>query len=198
MHKKLKNTLSSLAFVAGTLTTPVLLAAGVPGDVLGEACAGCHGTNGLSLSPMPRIAGINKDYLTKTMKNYQMGERTSTIMERLAKGYTEEEFAAIGEFFGGKTWESPVQEVDAKLVAQGEKLHKEKGCETCHKENGKFTDGKTPRVAGQWSRYLEIVMEEYGDPDRKMPDQMMKSLFKMLKLSADDLKALAHFYASQK
>lgn len=197
MPNNMRNTLSSLTLVAGILTTPPLFAA-ASSEILGEACAGCHGTNGLSLSPMPRIAGMNKEYLVKTMKNYQAGERTSTIMERLAKGYTEEEFAAIGEFFASKTWETPAQEVDPKLVAQGEKMHKEKGCDSCHKENGKFSDAKTPKLAGQWARYLEIVMEEYGDPDRKMPDMMMKTLFKTLKFSADDLKAFAHFYASQK
>lgn len=190
--------LSSLTLAASLVTAPVVLAT-PPDSMLGNTCAGCHGTKGLSLSPMPRIAGFNEKYLVATMKDYQNGERFATIMDRIAKGYTEEELAALGKFFASQTWETPTQEVDAKKVEKGAKIHEEK-CKACHQENGaKATDGM-PRIAGQWLRYLEIVMNDYKDPDRKMPENAMAKMMTMQMkiLSEEDISALAHFYASQK
>lgn len=188
--------LSSLVLLAGLATTSL---ATPPDSMLGNTCAGCHGTNGLSLSPMPRIAGFNEKYLVNTMKHYQTGERSSTIMRRIAKGYTEEELTAMAKFFAGQTWVSPEQTVDAKKVEQGAKIHEEK-CKACHQDNGAMMNEATPRIAGQWLRYLEIVMGAYKDPERKMPDnamvKMMTTQMKMLK--EEEISALAHFYASQK
>lgn len=190
--------LSSLALIAGLVTAPAVLAT-PPDSMLGNTCAGCHGTQGLSLSPMPRIAGFNEKYLVTTMKHYQSGERFATIMDRIAKGYTEEELTALAKFFASQKWESPVQEVDAKKVEQGGKIHEEK-CKACHQENGAAMNESMPRIAGQWSRYLEIVMGDYRNPEHKMPENpMVKMMTMQLKtLNEEDISALAHFYASQK
>jgi len=190
--------LSSLALVAGLVTTTAVLAT-PPDSMLGNTCAGCHGTNGLSLSPMPRIAGFNEKYLVNTMKSYQSGERSSTIMGRIAKAYTEEELAAIAKFFASQKWETPTQEVDAKLVEKGGKIHEEK-CKACHQENGATMSDSMPRIAGQWLRYLEIIMDTYKDPERKMPENAMAKMMSMQMkvLEEEDISALANFYASQK
>ena len=169
--------LSSLVLVAGLVTTSAVLAT-PPDSMLGNTCAGCHGTNGLSLSPMPRIAGFNEKYTVSTMKSYQSGERSSTIMGRIAKGYSDEELAAMAKFFASQKWESPKQEVDAKLVEKGGKIHEEK-CKTCHQENGATMNDSMPRIAGQWLRYLEIVMGAYKDPERKMPENAMAKMMTM-------------------
>lgn len=197
MSSKLKR-LSSLAFATGLMVAPAVWAT-PPGSVLGNTCAGCHGTNGLSLSPMPRIAGFNEKFLVTTMKNFQSGEQFSTIMGRLAKGYTDEELAGMAKFFAAQKWQSPEQTVDAKLVEQGGKIHAEK-CGACHQENGAAMNDTMPRIAGQWLRYLEIVMAAYKDPNRKMPDNALVKMMKMQikPLKDEDITALAHFYASQK
>lgn len=190
--------LSSLALVASLVTTSAVLAT-PPDSMLGNTCAGCHGTNGLSLSPMPRIAGFNEKYLVMTMKHYQSGERSATIMNRIAKGYTDEELAAMAKFFAGQKWESPEQVVDAQQVEKGAKLHEEK-CKACHQENGATMNDSMPRIAGQWLKYLEIVMGDYKDPERKMPENAMAKMMtmQMKTLKEEDISALAHFYASQK
>jgi len=194
MRKKL----SSLILAAGVLVTPTL-AADPTESMLANPCAGCHGTDGYSQSAMPRIAGFNEKLLVQIMKNYQTDARTSTIMGRLAKGYTEEQLVSIAKFFSKQEWQSPEQEVDAKLVAEGEKIHKEK-CTTCHQDNGKTGNDSVPRIAGQWLDYLEIVMDEYLDPEVKMPENAMVKMMKMQMtgLKPEDVAALAHFYASQK
>lgn len=198
MRSRMKKKMSSLVLAAGVFIAPTLIAETTE-SMLAHPCAGCHGTDGYSQSPMPRIAGFNEKLLVQIMKNYQTDSRGSTIMGRLAKGYTEGELASIAKFFSKQEWQSPDQKVDAKLAAAGEKIHKEK-CGTCHQDNGKTGNDSVPRVAGQWLRYLEIVMGEYLDPEIKMPDNAMVKMMKMQMtgLKPEDITALANFYAGQK
>ncbi len=164
-------------------------------SMLGNMCAGCHGTRGQSADPMPIIAGQPEEYLAKTMKSYRSGRRPSTIMGRLARGYSDEEVDAMASFFASQNWMSPKQDFDAELAALGQTIHEEQ-CETCHANGGRHASGGTPRIAGQWRRYLEVVMQEYWRVDRKMPHLFMSVI--MSRLHSNDLKALAHFYASQR
>jgi sulfide dehydrogenase cytochrome subunit len=167
----------------------------IPSPTLSKNCAGCHGTDGYSSEPMPIIAGLSDTYLRQVMRQYKSGERPSTIMGRLTKGYTDSELDGMAAYFASQIWRSPTQEVDASMVSRGKKIHQEK-CETCHKNNGRYQDESTPRIAGQWRRYLEIVMQEYAREDRKMPDYFMTVIARTL--SPKDISALAHFYASEK
>ncbi len=164
-------------------------------SMLGNMCAGCHGTRGKSAEPMPIIAGQPEEYLAKTMKSYRSGRRPSTIMGRLARGYSDEEVDAMASFFASQNWMSPKQDFDAELAALGQSIHEEQ-CEVCHANGGRYASGGTPRIAGQWRRYLEVVMQEYWRIDRKMPHLFMSVI--MSRLHSNDLKALAHFYASQR
>ena len=62
-------------------------------------CANCHGTDGKSAAAIPGIAGKDKAWLEEVLKAYKQGTRPATIMHQLAKGYTDEQLAAIAEWF---------------------------------------------------------------------------------------------------
>jgi sulfide dehydrogenase cytochrome subunit len=184
----------SLVLILGLLELPAVCAQ--PSHrMLGDACAGCHGTRGHSANPMPIIAGLPEAYLKQTLRDYKSGKRPSTIMGRLAKGYDDAEIDALAAFFASQVWISPQQELDAKLVKSGKRVHRD-GCSACHKDNGRFQDDAVPRLAGQWRGYLEIVLEEYFLRDRRMPHLFMS--IAISQLDENDLKALASFYASQR
>ena len=180
--------------LAGALFPPASVGE-VSHSMLGNTCAGCHGTNGHSAEPMPIIAGLPDRYMADTMKSYRSGKRPSTIMGRLARGYSDEEIESMSGFFAAQNWMSPKQEYDPKLAAAGEKLHAQQ-CESCHRDGGRYQDDATPRIAGQWRVYLEVVMEEYWRPERKMPHTFMNVIIS--RLHSQDIKALAHYYASQR
>ncbi len=182
------------AALLGALFAPAAVSE-VSHSMLGNTCAGCHGTNGHSAEPMPIIAGLPDKYMTETMKSYRSGKRPSTIMGRLARGYSDKEIEYMAKFFAAQNWMSPRQEYDATLAHAGEKLHAEQ-CESCHRNGGRYQDDITPRIAGQWRVYLEVVMEEYWRPERKMPHTFMNVIIS--RLHSRDLKALAHYYASQR
>ncbi len=164
--------------------------------MLGDACAGCHGTRGVSSNPMPIIAGLPEAYLKQTLREYKSGKRPSTIMGRVARGYDDEEIDALAAFFASQVWISPKQEgLDPKLIKRGKRVHRD-GCSTCHKDNGRYQDDLVPRLAGQWRDYLQIVLEEYWLRERPMPHLLM--VIAVSELEEDDLIALASFYASQR
>lgn len=63
------------------------------------ACANCHGTNGRAQPGMPSLAGTPREELLRSMLEYKNGVRPATIMHQLAKGYTDEQLAALAGYF---------------------------------------------------------------------------------------------------
>lgn len=167
----------------------------IPSSTLSNNCAGCHGTYGYSTEPMPIIAGFPAAYFSQVMRQFRTGKRPSTIMGRLARGYSESELDDMAAFFASQIWKSPAQEVDSAMVTKGGRIHEEK-CEVCHKDKGRYQDDVTPRIAGQWLKYLEISLQEYARSDRKMPHYFMTTISNTL--SSKDITALAHFYANER
>jgi len=163
--------------------------------MLSYACAGCHGTSGASAGPsMPALAGQSKVAIVESMKGFKSGDRPSTIMGRLAKGYTDADFDAMGEFFSKQKPSATVQSLPKDKIAKGQALH-EQNCARCHVDDGKEIKDNSPVMAGQWLKYLQIQMDDYASGKRKMFDRKAE---KMKNLSRDDLDAIAHFYASVK
>jgi sulfide dehydrogenase cytochrome subunit len=188
--------LLKLAMLSGglVLSTSLWAAPQTPA-MIANACGGCHGTNGSSAGPsMPTIAGQPAVTTVEAMKQFKSGERPSTVMGRLAKGYSDADFEAMGKFFEDQKFTRAANKTDAKMVKKGEELHN-KNCKRCHLENGKEFDEKANILAGQWLTYLGIQMDDYHSGKRKMFDKKEE---KMKPLSKEDLHALAHFYASQK
>lgn len=66
---------------------------------LSITCAGCHGTDGKSSGAIPSIAGKNAEYIEKAMIEFRDGKRPSTVMQRHAKGYTDEEIKLMASYF---------------------------------------------------------------------------------------------------
>jgi sulfide dehydrogenase cytochrome subunit len=186
-----------LLLAAGIALGKFASAAEPSAQTLSLPCAGCHGVNGVSAGDsMPTIAGLPKEYLTDLMLNTKGGERHSTIMGRLAKGYSEDECREIAGFFAEQDWVSADQQVDPKLAARGKEVHEDK-CDACHEDGGKTQEDDMPRLAGQWRQYLDFQLYDYKHREPRMPQPrpMQKAIDS---LSDEDLTALSHFYAGQK
>jgi sulfide dehydrogenase cytochrome subunit len=208
------NTPRNLALVAGALALGAAFATsaadeppkpelvgGASATMLSETCAGCHGTDGLSAGPAsPTIAGMNAEYFTETMKQFRDGKMYSTIMGRIAKGYTDQELESMAKFFAAKPYKPAVQEFDKALAAKGAKLH-DKFCEKCHAEGGKPVKGEEEEfqiLAGQWVPFLSYAMEDFREGRREIQKKMKSKLDDLLAKEGDaGLKALYAYYASQ-
>jgi len=207
MHrKKIHMLVLAGGFLLGGMVFGSTAEAGPTAAAMANTCAGCHGTNGVSAGPaMPSIAGMQSTYMTFIMQEFKDGTRPSTIMGRIAKGYTEEQTKAMADFFAKQKWVNAkshpnsklATKINRKLAKKGKRLAKK--CKNCHGRTGvqEDDDEDTPRVAGQWLDYLLFKMEDLKNTGMKVP-QPKKMAKKVGKMSLKDLKAVAHFYAKQK
>ena len=184
------------ALAAGALAFSVSAQAAPPTpEMISFACAGCHGTNGGSAGlSMPSLASQSKTAIVDAMKKFKSGERPSTVMGRLAKGYADADFEAMGNFFSRQKFHPTMQAVDKAKVAKGSDLQ-EANCSRCHLDDGKDGKDDTPVMASQWLPYMQMQMADYLSGKRKMPEKMKEKVDPM---SKEDLDALLHFYASVK
>jgi hypothetical protein len=91
---------SLLALGALTLAASVVQAADISTPaVLAGSCSTCHGPNGQSPGAMPSLAGLEPKYIMTRLKEFRSGEVPATLMNRIAKGYSDAEIDALGEYF---------------------------------------------------------------------------------------------------
>ncbi|MGB0722098.1 MAG: c-type cytochrome [Gammaproteobacteria bacterium] len=160
--------------------------------MMANTCAGCHGTNGQSVGPAsPNLAGMSETYFIDTMTYFKEGERPATIMDRIAKGYSESQIEAMAKHFAAMPVYKAAQDVDGSA---GEPIY-EKSCSKCHDEGGALPDDDAGILAGQWLPYLQFSMADFKSGDREAPKKMAKAVSK---LSDAELDAVLKYFASQK
>lgn len=200
MNKRIfASVLTSAALLAGFgLTTPAAQAADIAIEALAAPCAGCHGTDGTSIGlAMPTIAGLPKEYFTEAMVGYKTDMKPSTVMGRIAKGYSDKQMEQLAAYFHDKPFGRPPQPVDAAKVAKGKALVG-KYCERCHENEGRDADG-VGVLAGQKLIYMQFSVADFLSGKREMEKRQKQKFEELLadhgKAAFDDI---LHYYASVK
>ena len=181
---------------SGLLTgmTPLSAAPLPTATMLADTCAGCHGTDGASAGPAtPSIAGMSATYIVESMKAFRSGERPGTIMGRLAKGYSDEEFELMAQMFAKQPVALTRQKTDAARVAAGGELYVA-NCKKCHEQNGRLAEDDAGILASQWLLYLQYSMEDFRSGSREMTKKMKN---RVDALNDAEIDALLNFFASQ-
>lgn len=186
------------ALVLGGLALSSATFAAPSAEMLANTCAGCHGTHGISQGPAsPTIAGISRDYMIETMKEYRSGERPATIMTRIAKGYTDEEIERMADYFANQQFVAKKQDYNTTAAKKGYILH-DKYCEKCHEEGGRSAEDDAGILAGQWTPYLRFTMADFLSGKREMPKKMAKRVEAVQEKGGDEaFDLLLNYYASQ-
>ena len=70
------------------------------GEGLADACTSCHGIGGRSQGDIPSIAGVKKAILLRQLKAFRAQTAQATIMNRIARAYTDSELEALADYFG--------------------------------------------------------------------------------------------------
>jgi cytochrome subunit of sulfide dehydrogenase len=89
--------LTTLAFAADV--TPY---ANLGRDIAAN-CASCHGTDGRSRGAIPTLAGQDAHVIVERMKEFREGRRAATVMQQLAKGYTDAQIEAAAAYFAAQS-----------------------------------------------------------------------------------------------
>lgn len=167
--------------------------------MLADTCAGCHGTDGSSNGPAtPTIASLSTDYFIMSMKDYKSGKRPSTVMSRIAKGYSDDDFAAMAKHFQTKPFQRPGQKVDADKAKAGKALAK-KYCESCHEDEGRIGEG-VGVLAGQMLPYLQYSMVDFLSGKRETEKRQKAKFDALVKDTGSDaaFQPILHYYAGVK
>lgn len=183
---------SSAAFAADEKP----LMSGASASMLANTCAGCHGTNGASAGPAtPSIGGISAVYFEEIMQGFKNDEIPTTIMGRIAKGYSDEEIKALGDYFSKQPFTRAKQPFDEALAKKGAKLH-DKYCEKCHADGGASKEDDSGILLGQLTPYLNYALTDFKAGDREMAKKMKKKVTRLIKKEGDaGFEALLNFYA---
>jgi len=71
-------------------------------ETIARNCTGCHGPDGKSPGAIPTLAGKTADYLAERMTQFRNGARESTVMDRILKGFADEDIRKIADYFAGR------------------------------------------------------------------------------------------------
>ena len=66
------------------------------------ACANCHGTNGNAQPGNVALACMAQTEIAQKLLDFKNGRKPATVMHQLAKGYSDEQIAAIAGYFAAQ------------------------------------------------------------------------------------------------
>lgn len=170
-------------------------------------CQGCHGEKGIAANHMiPHLAGQYSLYISKSLREYQSGERTHQIMSAMAATISDTDLADISAYFAsqpkmagdGSGETSPAAYAGKNLYLKGDMGRMILPCISCHGVNGK---GRTPSISkfpvigGQHAAYLrqQLISWRSGVRDNSA-NGIMNRIAKSL--STAEIESLAEYLAS--
>jgi cytochrome c553 len=89
-------------FAGGVLLLSSIAPARAESPVGASSCSGCHALNPALNTPIPRLAGRNAAELGAAMLAFKGGQRPSTVMGRIAKGFSDPEIEAIAQWYAAQ------------------------------------------------------------------------------------------------
>lgn len=101
--KILVNTLMGLISIAALSSTASAGWDADAGKEKAQACASCHGADGVSLVPQfPSLAGQQRSYLFHVLKAYKSGDRKNALMAGMVAPLTEEDMKNLAAYYAAQ------------------------------------------------------------------------------------------------
>lgn len=95
----MKKALPLLGLLAASAACAADKGGTAPPPYFAANCFNCHGTEGKTQGAIPALAGRDRAYLEESLKAFKAGSKQATIMQQLAKGYTDDEIAVLADYF---------------------------------------------------------------------------------------------------
>jgi cytochrome subunit of sulfide dehydrogenase len=91
------------AFAATLLAAATAVAQDGPsGQAMVQTCYVCHGPEGRSAEAVPALMRGQKEFVVRQMIEFKADRRPATIMNRVAKSYSDEQIAAIADYLAAQ------------------------------------------------------------------------------------------------
>src|SRR5437763_7334152 len=188
MFTRLRSTIFGAGVIFAVAAVPAYAADDI--EAKAQACAACHGQNGVSIEPktVPIIWGQQQSYLVKQLHDYRSGDRDNPIMSPIAKGLAQEDLRKIAAYFAAKSW--PAQHPAAASASPPNGIAQ---CQPCHQPN--FEGGPlAPRLGGLSYEYLVASMRGFATDERTNNGDMPKFMHALTDSERD---AMARYLAAR-
>jgi sulfide dehydrogenase cytochrome subunit len=95
--------MKALAAFAATFmfATVVVAQDGPSGQAMVQTCYVCHGPEGRSAEGIPALMRGQKEFIVRQMIEFRTDRRPATIMNRIARSYSDDQIAAIADYLAG-------------------------------------------------------------------------------------------------
>jgi sulfide dehydrogenase cytochrome subunit len=148
---------------------------------------------------IPTLAGIGAFYLENQFAVFEARARPCTVevsgdsVDKCALVATldKAQRRAVADYYSSFQYRPVEQDYDSALAEAGAVIHSAR-CARCHTEDGRQPLDDSGLLAGQPIAYLRRQLESFIDGSRWQPKSMAPETED---LDADDIEALAHFYA---
>lgn len=150
--------------------------------IVAGVCFVCHGMEGESSSEVfPRLAGQHWEYTARQLDHFKSGKRKSTAMADMAAKLKPDEMVALGKYFekiavpAEPAKDSELAAVGSYIFHTGNKYSAVPACASCHGKEGLGTS-QLPRLAGQYSSYIEGQLKSFGSRERTNDNAVMHAI----------------------
>ena len=137
------------------------------GKNMSVACGACHGADGNSAAPFPKLAGQGEKYLLKQMQDVRDGARYVPTMAGQLDGKSDQDLADIAAYYSGQARSGGQTNPD--MLALGQKVYRSgvaernvAACTSCHSPTGRGNaPAGYPALAGQHAQYVADQLRAY-------------------------------------
>ncbi len=71
-------------------------------QLMASSCSGCHTNDDKLTTAIPKIRGLPENVFVEAMHAFRAGQRPATVMDRIAKGFTDEEIKQLAAYFSAR------------------------------------------------------------------------------------------------
>jgi cytochrome c553 len=165
------------------------------GKALAEACASCHGADGISQEPLTAsLAGQPDEYVQWQLVYYRSGARKNEVMQPIAEALSNEEIRNLGAYYSSLPPPKPAVASDA-LAQKGEAIAVAHRCRSCHADdlNGFRA---AARLSAQREDVLLKALRDYK-AGKRVGSGVASMADAMFELNDSDMQALARYLAAR-
>lgn len=164
-------------------------------------CSACHGADGNSVNPeWPSIAGQHAGYAYQQLQAFKSGARVNALMSGQAMILQDQDMRDLAVYFESQVPAARAA-ADPSTVDKGQAIYRAgdkedavSACIACHGPSGRGNPAANyPAIAGQYAVYTAKQLRDYASGARKSvgPVQQMRDI--ALRLSEEDIEAVASY-----
>lgn len=163
-----------------------------------QACIACHGLDGRGNGAgTPRLAGLDRGYMTGQLEAYASGRRQHPEMEAIARKLTSAQQDRVSAYYATMPVALPPSRPAATerimtLYHRGDPARGLASCASCHGSHGEGVGPANPPLGAQPAPYLAEQLDQWRAGKRRNdPQNVMQRI--SLALSRSEVVALAHY-----